>query len=189
VDPHKWLYAPLEAGCALVRQPEHLRQAFFYNPPYYRFGGGSLNFVDYGPQNSRGFRALKVWLALQQVGRTGYIQSISEDIRLSRKLSGLLESHPEFEVLSQHLSITTFRYVPAGLRPRLGEKVVEESLNELNENLLALIEKSGRAFFSNAVINGTFALRACIVNFHSSDQDIEALPELVAGIGRMAARS
>ena len=72
VDPHKWLYAPLEAGCALVRDPEALRAAFAYHPPYYHFEERATNYVDYGPQNSRGFRALKVWLALRQVGAAGY---------------------------------------------------------------------------------------------------------------------
>jgi aromatic-L-amino-acid decarboxylase len=75
VDSHKWLYAPLEAGCALVRNPEKLRDAFAYHPPYYLFGSEAINYFDFGPQNSRGFRALKVWLALQQVGREGYVQS------------------------------------------------------------------------------------------------------------------
>src|ERR1700677_645881 len=68
VDPHKWLYAPLEAGCALVRDPERLREAFAYHPPYYHFGVEAINYFDFGPQNSRGFRALKVWLAVQQAG-------------------------------------------------------------------------------------------------------------------------
>ena len=84
VDPHKWLYAPLEAGCALVRDPARLRAAFAYHPPYYHFGEHGTNFVDYGPQNSRGFRALKVWLALRQAGAAGYRQMIGDDIRLSR---------------------------------------------------------------------------------------------------------
>ena len=74
VDPHKWLYAPLEAGCALVRDPAALRAAFAYHPPYYHFEEHATNYVDYGPQNSRGFRALKVWLALRQVGAAGYRQ-------------------------------------------------------------------------------------------------------------------
>jgi aromatic-L-amino-acid/L-tryptophan decarboxylase len=184
VDPHKWLYAPVEAGCVLVKRPDDLRNAFSYHPPYYRFGGEVLNFVDYGPQNSRGFRALKVWLALQQVGRAGYVASIAEDMRLSKKLFDLLRSHAEFEALTQGLSITTFRYVPPQLRSRLGDPAVEASLNELNEALLARVEQSGKAFFSNAVIGGKFALRACIVNFHTSDADIEAAPEIVAALGR-----
>src|SRR6202167_218421 len=71
VDPHKWLYAPLEAGCALVRHPEHLREAFAYHPPYYHFGTEAINFFDLGPQNSRGFRALKVWLPPPTAGGDG----------------------------------------------------------------------------------------------------------------------
>jgi glutamate/tyrosine decarboxylase-like PLP-dependent enzyme len=187
VDPHKWLYAPLEAGCALVRRPEDLRNAFSYHPPYYRFADDVLNFVDYGPQNSRGFRALKVWLALQHIGRRGYIASIGEDMRLSRKMYDLLGGHPEFEVFTQALSITTFRYVPLDLRSRLGDPDVEERLNRLNRDLIARVEKTGQAFFSNAIIGGRFALRACIVNFRTSDADIEALPDLVARLGRAAA--
>ena len=184
VDPHKWLYAPLEAGCVLVKRPDDLRNAFSYHPPYYRFGEEALNFVDYGLQNSRGFRALKVWLALQQLGRTGYLESIGEDMRLSRKLFDLLRTHPEFEALTQNLSITTFRYVPPAMRAKLGEPATEVLLNSLNQELLTRVEKSGRAFMSNAVIDGKYAMRACIVNFRTSDEDIEALPEIVAALGR-----
>jgi aromatic-L-amino-acid/L-tryptophan decarboxylase len=184
VDPHKWLYAPLEAGCALVRRPEDLRKAFSYRPPYYHFDDDVLNLVDYGPQNSRGFRALKVWLALQHIGRTGYVATIAEDMRLSRKLCERLQTHPRFEALTQSLSITTFRYVPADLRSRVGEPDVEESLNRLNRDLLERVEKSGEAFLSNAVVDGKFALRACIVNFRTSDEDIEALPGILERIAR-----
>lgn len=186
VDPHKWLYAPLEAGCALVRRPEDLRNAFSYRPPYYVFDEDVLNLVDYGPQNSRGFRALKVWLALQQIGRAGYVETISDDMRLSRKLHQLVTNHPQFEALAQNLSITTFRYVPADLRSKIGHPAVEEQLNRLNQDLLALLEKSGEAFVSNAVIDGKFALRACIVNFRTSDNDVEALLEILARLGREA---
>jgi len=188
VDPHKWLYAPLEAGCVLVRNPLDLRNAFSYHPPYYVLRDDVVNFVDYGLQNSRGFRALKVWLALQHIGRTGYEASIADDIRLSRKLAAALRAHDDFDVLTQNLSITTFRYVPKDLRSRLGEASVEERLNQLNRDLLAEVEKSGEAFFSNAVIDGRFVLRACIVNFNTTDEDIDALPALVARLAekRMA---
>ena len=184
VDPHKWLYAPLEAGCALVKRPDDLRNAFSYHPPYYRFGEETLNFVDYGLQNSRGFRALKVWLALQQLGRTGYVDSMAEDMRLSRKLFDLVRVHPEFDALTQSLSIATFRYVPGELRSKAGEPETESALNRLNEEILERLEKSGRAFLSNAVINGKYAMRACIVNFRTSDADIDALPDIIASLGR-----
>src|SRR6185503_8747463 len=72
VDPHKWLYAPIEAGCALVRDAERLGAAFSYRPPYYHFEEHETNYVDFGPQNTRGFRALKVWLALRHAGAAGY---------------------------------------------------------------------------------------------------------------------
>jgi aromatic-L-amino-acid/L-tryptophan decarboxylase len=186
VDPHKWLYAPLEAGCVLVRDAEKLRNAFSYRPAYYHFDDQVVNYFDYGPQNSRGFRALKVWLALRQVGRAGYLKMIGDDILLARHLHQLLAHHPEFEATSQNLSITTFRYVPPDLRPRLGSEAVENYLNQLNQALLTALEKSGEAFLSNALIGGKFVLRACIVNFHTSLGDIEALPLLLSRLGKEA---
>ena len=186
VDPHKWLYAPLEAGCALVRDAGALRKAFSYHPAYYHFDDQAVNYFEYGPQNSRGFRALKVWLALRQVGRAGYLKMIGDDILLARHLHQLLADHPEFEATSQSLSITTFRYVPPDLRPQLGSETVESYLNQLNQNLLTAVEKSGEAFLSNALIGGRFVLRACIVNFHTSLGDIEALPVLFSRLGKEA---
>jgi aromatic-L-amino-acid/L-tryptophan decarboxylase len=186
VDPHKWLYAPLEAGCALVRDADKLRSAFSYHPTYYHFDDQVVNYHDYGPQNSRGFRALKVWLALRQVGRAGYLKMIGDDMLLARHLHQILARHPEFEAMTQSLSITTFRYVPPDLRPQLGSEKVENYLGQLNQNLLAAVEKSGEAFLSNALVGGTFALRACIVNFHTSLGDIEALPLLLSRLGKEA---
>jgi len=185
VDPHKWLYAPLEAGCVLVRESEHLRDAFSYHPPYYPFDEdtlASINYYEYGPQNSRGFRALKVWLALRQAGREGYEGMISDDIQLAQELYRLVEGHLELQAFTRGLSITTFRYVPPDLLP--GSQESEHYLNALNAELLTRLQKSGEAFVSNAVIEGTFVLRACIVNFRTSLEDIEALPGLVIRIGR-----
>jgi glutamate/tyrosine decarboxylase-like PLP-dependent enzyme len=186
VDPHKWLYAPLEAGCALVRDAARLRQAFSYHPAYYHFDESVVNYFDYGPQNSRGFRALKVWLALRQAGRAGYLQMIEDDILLAKHLHHLVAGHPEFEAMTQSLSITTFRFVPPDLRPQLGSAEVESYLSVLNQNLLAAVEKSGEAFLSNAVVGGKFLLRACIVNFHTALGDVEALPPLLARLGKAA---
>ena len=183
VDPHKWLYAPLEAGCALVRNPDDLRRAFSYHPPYYHFDEHVLNFVDYGPQNSRGFRALKVWLALQHAGATGYRHMISEDIRLSRVLADVVAAHPDLELVTQSLSITTFQFVPFDLQARAQDQDVSAYLNRLNESLLDAVQRSGRAFVSNAVVQSRYVLRACIVNFHTSDEDVRALPGIITSIG------
>jgi aromatic-L-amino-acid/L-tryptophan decarboxylase len=185
VDPHKWLYAPLEAGCALVRNPEALRDAFSFHPPYYHFADQAeptIDYFEYGPQNSRGFRALKVWLALRQVGREGYVEMISDDILLSQELYRLVDAQPELQAFTQGLSITTFRYVPPDLAP--GSENVEAYLNQLNTEVLNRLQKSGEVIVSNAVVEGTFLLRACVVNFRTSLEDIEALPGIVIRIGR-----
>ena len=182
VDPHKWLYAPIEAGCTLVRDVSKLRDAFSYHPAYYHFGVEATNYFDLGPQNSRGFRALKVWLALQQVGREGYAQMIADDMRLSRAMFESVARHPELDALTQGLSIATFRFVPAGLDRANAE--VAEYLNELNQELLTRLQQGGEAYLSNAVIGGKYALRACIVNFRTTLEDVEAVAELVVRIGR-----
>ncbi|MBN9660451.1 MAG: aspartate aminotransferase family protein [Acidobacteria bacterium] len=184
VDPHKWLYAPLEAGCALVRNPAALSDAFSYHPAYYSFGGEATNYYDIGPQNSRGFRALKVWLALQQAGAAQYRAMIGDDIALARHLFELASEHPELEAFTHNLSITTLRYVPRALRESTGSEQTEVELNRLNQELLARIESSGHAFCSNAVVEGRHALRFCIVNFRTATEDIEALPQWIADLGR-----
>jgi glutamate/tyrosine decarboxylase-like PLP-dependent enzyme len=184
VDPHKWLYAPLEAGCALVRDPELLRAAFAYHPPYYHFEESATNYVDYGPQNSRGFRALKVWLALKQVGAAGYRKMIGDDIRLSKTMAEAIERHREFQLMTQDLSIATFRYVPLDLRAHLQDAPTERYLDALNQELLDRLQRSGEIFVSNAVIDGHYVLRACIVNFHTASADVLAVPDIVARIGR-----
>jgi aromatic-L-amino-acid/L-tryptophan decarboxylase len=186
VDPHKWLYAPLEAGCALVRDPAALRNAFSYHPPYYSFDVEATNYYDLGPQNSRGFRALKIWLALQQAGAAAYREMIGEDVALARHLYELAAEHPELEAFTHNLSITTLRYVPLELRASVGSEQTEAYLNRLNQLLLTYVENSGEAFCSNALIEGKWALRFCIVNFRTSTGDIEAVPPLVARLGRQA---
>jgi aromatic-L-amino-acid/L-tryptophan decarboxylase len=184
VDPHKWLYAPLEAGCALVRDPELLRGAFAYHPPYYHFDERVTNYVDYGPQNSRGFRALKVWLALRHAGAGGYRAMIAEDMRLSRAMADAVRRCDDLEFVTQQLSITTFRCVPRDLRAKLGEPAVERYLDVLNQAVLDRLQRSGEAFVSNAVVGRRYVLRACIVNFHATHVDVEATVDIAARLGR-----
>jgi len=181
VDPHKWLYAPIEAGCALVRDPRHLLDAFSFQPEYYFFGTGEdrpINYHELGLQNSRGFRALKVWLGLQVAGRDGYAQMIRDDIELARRLFRLVDAHPEFEARTCELSITTFRYVP------LDGSLSGEALNAFNQALLEKLQADGRCYPSNAVVDDDFLLRACVVNFRTQEADIDELPELIASTAR-----
>jgi aromatic-L-amino-acid/L-tryptophan decarboxylase len=192
VDPHKWLYAPLEAACALVREPETLRAPFSHAPSYYHFPGLAedppINFHEWGPQNSRGFRALKVWLAFRQIGRTGYAKLIAEDIVLARRMYERVDAHPELEALTCALSIATFRYVPPDLPASLSAEERLAFLNDLNRTLLTRLQEGGAIYLSNAVIDGAFALRACIVNFRTSAADVDAVPGIVAREGRLVAQ-
>ena len=186
LDPHKWLYSPLEAGCTLVKDPNHLIETYSSHPVYYNFSSNdeplSQNYYEYGLQNSRGFRALKVWLALQQVGLQGYREMIGEDIRLSKLLFELAEKHPELEALTQNLSITTLRYVPPGYTQETENK--DTYLNALNEALLNELQRGGQVFLSNAVVNGKYCLRGCIVNFRTSEKDIKEIIEIIVAEGR-----
>ena len=182
LDPHKWLYSPLEAGCTLVKNPQHLIDTYSSHPEYYNFSKSNnefaQNFYEYGLQNSRGFRALKVWLSLQQVGRSGYEKLISEDIELSEMLFDLAKKHPELEAVSQNLSITTFRYIP------LNYKEGEDHLNKLNEELLNELQTGGELFLSNAIVNEMYCLRACVVNFRTSKKDIVEIIDIIIREGR-----
>lgn len=187
VDPHKWLYAPLEAGCALVRDPQHLVDAYSFHPAYYHFsdagdGENPTNFHELGLQNSRGFRALKVWMGLRQAGREGYVRMIRDDIALAESMYRAAERHPELEPFTLGLSIATFRYVPADLTLTGPER--EQYLNDLNSALVTRLQADGEMFVSNAVINGAYLLRACIVNFRTTRFDVEAVPDLVVRTGR-----
>jgi aromatic-L-amino-acid/L-tryptophan decarboxylase len=191
VDPHKWLYAPLEAGCALVRNPRLLFDTFSHRPPYYHFHDGDgddemIHYFEYGTQNSRGFRALKVWLGLRQAGREGCVRMIADNIDVAKALYRAVQKQPELEAATQALSIATFRYVPVDLRENASSAPVEEYLNRLNTEVLNRIQRCGEAFLTNAVIRGRFVLRACVVNFHSTPSDAEAVAGIVVRIGREA---
>ena len=185
LDPHKWLYAPLEVGCTLVKNPQHLINSYSSHPDYYNFSNDeerTTNFYEFGLQNSRGFRALKVWMALQQVGSKGYIEMIAEDIRLSELFYKKAVNHPELEAVTQNLSIATMRYVPQALK--MNEEAKEKYLNELNEELLNEIQRQGEMFLSNAVISGRYCLRGCIVNFRTSEKDIGEMIGIIVREGR-----
>ncbi len=186
LDPHKWLYAPLEAGCILVKNPQHLTDTFSTHAAYYNFDNSAdepaLNFYEYGFQNSRGFRALKVWMALQQAGKNGYIEMINDDIELAKLLFEEAQEHEELEAVTHNLSITTLRYVP--LNYNQTDNNDHTFLNTLNENLLNRLQQMGEVFLSNAVLAEKYCLRVCIVNFRTSKKDIYETIEILVREGR-----
>jgi glutamate/tyrosine decarboxylase-like PLP-dependent enzyme len=189
LDPHKWLYVPVEAGFVLVRDAEAMRGAFSLVPPYIRTDGSPTGvgglpwFSEYGFQQTRGFRALKVWMALQHHGLGGYRRAIERDITLAEHLAGLVRRDDEFDLFEpQSLSIVCFRYVPRALRQG------PEALDSLNRMLLERVQLGGKAFLSSTVMNGTFWLRACMVNPRTSVGDMDALIEIVRSAGQECAR-
>ncbi len=188
LDPHKWLYNPIEAGCTLVRDPAALAAAFSFEPSYYRLDANAEdaepgpNYYAMGMQNTRGFRALKVWLNLRHVGRSGYIDMIGQDVALAQRLHQLVAEHAELEAVTQHLSITNLRFVPDDLSVDNGAHT--DYLNDLNRALLDRLQKGGETFVSNAIIDSRYTLRACVVNFRTTCDDIDALPEIIVRVGR-----
>ena len=171
LDPHKWLYVPVDAGCLLFRDDATVKATFSTDEADYIKVHGladdeTFAFWDYGIELSRRFRALRIWLTLQYFGSRRIAVAISGDISLAAYLGALVEEADDFELLAPvELSICCFRYVRDGKS--------EGELDRLNESILALVQKGGHAYVSNATINGHFALRACITNFRTTKSDIE----------------
>ena len=185
-DPHKWLYTPHSGGCVLVRNMEHLRGSFDADPSYVHQDKEStqhgIDLGRYGPQFSRSFWALKVWVSLLAYGRAAYARRISHDAALARYLGERVRESEGFELAAPvGLSITCFRYVPPGLRGDNGAR--EAYLNELNAKLMTEIQLDGRVFISNAVLDGRFVLRSCVVNFRTEAEDMDAVLDIAAELG------
>jgi aromatic-L-amino-acid/L-tryptophan decarboxylase len=182
LDPHKWLYVPVDAGCLLFRDPAAARATFSTEEADYIKTHGytdeeAFAFWDYGVELSRRFRALKVWLTLQYYGTRRIARAIGEDIALAEYLGEVVSSADDFELLAPvELSICCFRYVGA-------RGMDDAELNQLNERIMEHVQKGGRAYLSNATVNGRFALRACITNFRTTQADID---ETVAAIREVA---
>jgi glutamate/tyrosine decarboxylase-like PLP-dependent enzyme len=173
LDPHKWLYVPVDAGCLLFRDAATARAAFSTEEAdYIKVHGlaedAAFAYWDYGVELSRRFRALKVWLTLGYYGARRIAEAVSKDISLAAYMGELVTSADDFELLAPvELSICCFRYVPPELNGN------DDELNRLNERIMAAVQKGGRAYVSNATVNGKFALRACITNFRTTKADIE----------------
>ncbi len=180
-DFHKWLYAPYEAACVLVRSGETHRGSFSVIPPYLaELEGGiataPIRFSEYGVQLSRGFRALKVWMALKADGLAKYARLIEQNVAQARHLTGLVQAHPRLELMAPTpLNVVNFRY----RRPGLGNP----ELDALNQRILIALQESGFAVPSSTVLNGCFTIRCAIVNHRSTRGDFEALVKEVVRLG------
>jgi aromatic-L-amino-acid/L-tryptophan decarboxylase len=185
-DPHKWLYTPHSGGCVLFRDGSQQAASFLVAPAYIQEdkerSGHGVDFSTLGPQFSRGFLALKVWVSLLAHGRRAYAERISHDAALARYMGTRVEALPELELTAPvGLSICCFRYVPPSV-PEGPEG--REYISTLNERLMTEIQLDGRAFCSNALLDGAWTLRACIVNFRTEADDVDALLDVAVELGR-----
>jgi aromatic-L-amino-acid decarboxylase len=181
-DPHKWLYTPQSSSCLLVRDPRNLLRSYSIDAAYVRddasLSGRGTNIGELGPQWSRAFLALKVWLSLAAHGTEAYGRRIAHDVELARYLDRRVREHPDLEPMCPvTLSIACFRYAPAaaGLDPA--------ALDALNERLMVAIRRDGRAFPSNAELGGRYCLRACLVNHRTEARDVDALVDATVELG------
>jgi aromatic-L-amino-acid decarboxylase len=181
-DPHKWLYTPQSSACLLMRDPATLLRSFSIDAAYVRedanLSGRGLNIGELGPQWSRAFLALKVWLSLAAHGTDAYGRRIAHDVELARYLDEGVRAHPDLEPMCPvTLSIACYRYAPAGAG------LDDRALDALNERLMIAIRRDGRAFPSNAELRGRYCLRACLVNHRTEAEDIDALLEATVRLG------
>jgi aromatic-L-amino-acid/L-tryptophan decarboxylase len=176
LDPHKWLYAPLDAGCLLVKDAAAMRRAFSEGAGYIDVVAdrdmSDFAYWDHSPELSRRFRALKIWFLLKIHGVQAIQAAIDGNIEVAQHLARLIDESDDFErVAPAPLSIVCFRY--------------KNSDDAFNKRLMVEVQRDGESYVSNATINGRFALRACIVNFRTTAQDAGVL---LGSIRRVAAR-
>ncbi len=193
LDPHKWMYLPADCGCLVYREPAAARGAFTLGADYTRVMAKdpeeAFAFWDYGPELTRRFRALKVWMALAHVGARAYRAAIEGDLDCARHLAGLVEESADFELMAPvELSIVCFRHLPPGDHAaRVRSEVEETRLDHFNEELLIKLQRGGGSYVSNASLGGRFALRACICNYRTTRRDMQTLLEDVRRAAREVA--
>jgi len=168
LDPHKWLYLPVGCGCVLYKDPATARAAFAQHADYTRTIGlendEAFAFWDYGPELTRPFRALDLWLQIKFAGTERLGKAIEENIACAKHFEELVNASDDFEMLAPvELSIFCFRYVPKGFAG---------DLDAFNERLLVKVQRAGSTYLSNARVRGRFALRGCVLNYRTTRADM-----------------
>lgn len=180
LDPHKWLHAPFEAGCVLVRDASAHRRAFTVTPEYLESTARGLAsgewLHEYGLQTSRGFKALKIWMSLKEHGVEKFGRLIDQNIAQARYLSALIEAAPRLELVAPtSINIVCFRYRPAGM--------VGATLKALNTEIMLRLQEEGLAAVSDTTVHGEHCLRAAINNHRTRRDDLQALVRETIRIG------
>src|SRR5579864_213202 len=179
LDPHKWLYQPLDCGCLLYRSSEAAQKAFAHSGDYARSLSADpvegFAFFEESLELSRRFRALKLWLSLRYHGLGAFRESIALDLAHAQRLAEAVKNEARLELLAPvELSAVCFRHRGAG-------RLTDEELSRFNEALLKRVVQRGRVYLSNASLLGRFCLRACNVNHRTKDADGDSIiPEVLA---------
>ena len=187
LDPHKWLSVPIECGCALVRDGELLRRTFAYIPAYLHteegVGVGGPDFAQYGFQQTRGFRALKLWMVLQHMGYDGLVEMVGRQLARARQLADLIDAAPDLELVAPvSLSVVAFRFMPeGGFRD-------DEWLSKLNRSIEARVQTDGRVFVTSTQLREGLVLRACVLHYDTRPEDVTYLVQTVREIGSSLTR-
>ena len=181
LDPHKWLYQPVDCGCLLYRDRGAAQRAFSHTGDYAKSlledPVESFAFFEESMELSRRFRALKLWLSLRYHGMEKFREAIRNDLQNAQRLAGLIADQPELELLAPvPLSAVCFRYV--------AKPDATVDVNALNQAILQRIVRRGKVFLSNASIQGKFSLRACFVNHRTRPDDVAQIVSETIAAGR-----
>lgn len=173
MNPHKWLFTPMDCSLLFVRDPESLRQTFSLIPDYLMTNeDGVTNFMDWGVQLGRRFRALKLWMVMRYFGQEGLAARIRYHVALAREFASWVDASADFERLTEtNLSVVCFRACP--------NWAAEDTLNTLNTELLQRINADGRVFLSHTKLRGVVCLRIAIGNIGTGQEHISAAWELL----------
>jgi len=177
MNPHKWLFTPIDLSAFFSPRLDTVHAAFSLVPEYLRTGDGEVrNYMDYGPQLGRRFRALKLWFVLRAFGADGLRSRIRDHIRLAGDFAAWVDAAPDWERLAPvPLSVVCFRAAPARMN--------EEALNALNQRILDRVNQAGRVFLSHTRLRGMLTLRVAIGNIRSDRAYVRlAWEELVAAL-------
>jgi aromatic-L-amino-acid decarboxylase len=173
VNPHKWLFVPMDCSALYVRDTELLRRTFSLIPEYLRTPEESVrNYMDYGLQLGRRFRALKLWFVLRYFGAQELRERLRGHIALAQELASWIAADPDWEILAPHpLSVVCFRHAPKALLETHGDRA-EHVLEEVNARIMESANATGEIFISHTKIDGRFALRLAIGNLRTTRDDV-----------------
>lgn len=169
LNPHKWLFVPLDLSILYARKPEALRQTFSLTPEYLKtpHDHAATNYMEYGLSLGRRFRAMKLWWVLSYFGVTGLQSLIRSHIDMARRFSDWVAGNPHFELLdSPQLSTVCFRARPLGLSD-------DKALDELNTQLMHIVNQSGLIFLTHTRLNDRLSLRLAVSHLQTTDDDIQ----------------